>query len=86
LTKTDYDPIIQLKKLDEILAVAKLRVIIFLEDIDRNTSEDLIKSELPSLLDRLRQLDNVSFVLAIGTEHHLSQILVRICGHMESLV
>jgi len=86
LLNTDYDPFNQLIKLDAILAATKLRVIIFLEDIDRNPSEDMIKNEMPSLLDRLRKLESVSFVLAIATERELSQILVRICDHMESLI
>jgi hypothetical protein len=62
-----------------------MRLIIFLEDLDRNVSDDMIRDEMPALLDRLRHLKNISFVLAIGTEHQYSNVLVRICAHVESL-
>ncbi len=79
------DPIKQLTKLDNILGTGGMRLIIFLEDLDRNLSDEIIRDELPSLLDRLRSLRCVSFVLAIGTEHHYSNILVRICDHVETI-
>ena len=86
LFHTSYDPIEQLEKIDDILWAADLRLIIFLEDLDRNVDDEIIRDELPSLLDRLRFLRNVSFVLAIGTEHQYSNILIRICDHIEAIV
>jgi hypothetical protein len=83
---TSCDPIEQLEKIDDILRAADLRLIIFLEDLDRNVDDEIIRDQLPSLLDRLRGLRNVSFVLAIGTEHQYSNILIRICDHMEAIV
>ena len=56
-----------------------------LEDLDRNISDTLIRDEMPALLDRLHGLNNISFVLAIGTEQHYSSILIRICEHVESI-
>ncbi len=85
LFHTSCDPIEQLEKLDDILYAADLRLIIFLEDLDRNIDDEIIRDELPSLLDRLRSLRNVSFVLAIGTEHQYSNILIRICDHVEAI-
>lgn len=82
----DHDPIAQLQKLDSILQANKFRLIIFLEDLDRNTCDEIIRDELPALLDRLRYLTNVSFVLAIGKEHQYSDILIKICDHQESIV
>jgi hypothetical protein len=86
LFHTSCDPIEQLEKIDDILWAADLRLIIFLEDLDRNVDDEIIRDELPSLLDRLRYLRNVSFVLAIGTEHQYSNILIRICDHIEAIV
>jgi len=85
LFHTSCDPIEQLEKIDDILLAANLRLIIFLEDLDRNVDDEIIRDELPSLLDRLRFLRNVSFVLAIGTEHQYSNILIRICDHVEAI-
>jgi energy-coupling factor transporter transmembrane protein EcfT len=85
LFHTSCDPIEQVEKLDEILCAADLRLIIFLEDVDRNIDDRIIRDELPSLLDRLRSLRNVSFVLAIGTERQYSNILIRICDHVETI-
>ena len=85
LLQTPHDPVAQLSKLDNILAAAKLRLIIFLEDLDRNVGVEIIREEMPSLLDRLRTLGQVSFVLAIGTEQKLSNVLIRICDHVEAI-
>lgn len=83
--QTFTDPVVQLTKLDNILEAAQLRIVIILEDLDRNTSDITIKDEIPSLLDKLRVLGRISFVLAIGTEHHYSDILNRICNQIEAV-
>ena len=85
LLQTSHDPVVQLSKLDNILSAAVLRLVIFLEDLDRNSIEAMIRDEMPALLDRLRGLRQVSFVLAIGTEHYYSDILIRICDHVEAI-
>lgn len=85
LLKISHDPVIQLMKLDDILSAAGLRLIIFLEDLDRNVCDEIIRDEMPALLDRLRALTHVAFLLAIGTERQFSDILIRICDHVEAL-
>lgn len=85
LLNASHDPVSQLRKLDNILAAARLRLVIFLEDLDRNVSDEIIQTEMPALLDRLRSLKHVSFVLAIGTERRFSDILIRICDHVEAI-
>ena len=85
LLETSHDPVAQLKKLDRILVAAGLRLVILLEDLDRNTADEIIRDEIPSLLDRLRGMTSVSFVLAIGTEHQYSAILIRICDYVEAI-
>lgn len=85
LFQTSYDPVMQLVRLDDILTAADLRLVIFLEDLDRNISDEIIRDELPALLDRLRVLEQISFVLAIGTDRHYSDILIRVCDHVEAI-
>ena len=79
------EPILLLEKLDDILTSANLRLIIFLEDVDRNYADEIIKDEMPALLDRLKHLHNVSFVLAISDEYKYAEIVIRVCEHQESL-
>lgn len=85
LLKVSHDPIAQLTKLDNLLGVAHLRLIIILEDLDRNVSDNALKEEIPALLDRLHNLRHVTFILAIGVEKNYSKILVRICDYMEAV-
>lgn len=84
LMQSSHDPVSQLRRLDNILAAANLRLIIVLEDLDRNVSDGIVREEMPALLDRLRILNNVSFLLAIGTERQFSDVLIRICDHLEA--
>lgn len=85
LLSPDEDPVNILGRIDLILETARIRLIIFLEDLDRNISDTMLRDEMPALLDRLHSLNNISFVLAIGTEQHYSSILIRICEHLESI-
>lgn len=83
---SDAEPEKLLKKIDFILKASNLRVLIYIEDIDRNTSDEHIKEELPSLLDRLAKMDNISFILAIGTGNRNTEAIIRVCEHLEYLL
>jgi hypothetical protein len=85
LLHASHEPIAQLKELDHVLSAAGLRLVIFLEDLDRNTGDEILRDEMPALLDRLRMLRQVSFVLAIGTDRQFSDVLIRICDHVEAV-
>jgi len=85
ILQVSHDPLIQLSKLNDILLASRFRLVIFLEDIDRNTDDSVIRDEMPALLDRLREFKQISFVLTIGTTHKYSDILIRICDHIEAL-
>jgi hypothetical protein len=85
LLEESRDPVALIRRLDDILRAAGIRLVIFLEDLDRNTADEIIRDEIPSLLDRLREMRNLSFVLAIGTEHQYSAILIRICDFIEAI-
>jgi len=73
-----------LKVMDEILIAAELRLIIIIEDLDRNVNSRKYWSEISSLFDRLKDLKNVTFVLCIGPEYKDAGALIRICEHTES--
>lgn len=83
LSKTTREPLEILRKLDTVLTCTGKRMIIFLEDIDRNTTRVTTWKELTSLLDRLKDLDNISFVLAINQPSMTYDILFRVCEHIE---
>ncbi len=65
------DPIEVLHKLDTVLGCAQKRLVIFIEDLDRNPDGQVFWNEIISLLDRLKSLENVAFVLAISQARKL---------------
>ena len=79
------DPVDCLGRLDAILAAVRGRMLILVEDLDRNSSEELLNDILPALLDRVAKLRRVSFVLTIGAEWYDALNLMRICEHRESV-
>lgn len=85
LLNSEEDPVTILKRMNVILNTANIKLIVFLEDLDRNIPDEIVRNEMPALLDRLSNFSNLSFVLAIGTEHQYSNMLIRICHHLESI-
>ncbi len=78
-------PINVLKKLDVLLGCIEKRMVIFLEDIDRNKRPDVFFNEISALLDGLKELKHVTFVLAIGEEHKGQEVLVKISENIETI-
>jgi hypothetical protein len=74
------DPAGVLRKLDPVLEAIGFRLVVFIEDLDRNP--EALGADLPALLDRLRELRQVSFVLALSAEG-LPAPMARICSHVE---
>jgi len=83
LSSAAREPLDILRKLDTVLACTGERMVIFLEDLDRNLIGSGYWKELSSLLDRLKDLDNITFVLAINQNSKTYDILIRICEHIE---
>jgi len=77
------DPVELLKVLDNTLHAVHKKVIVLLEDLDRNLQGDDFWSEVVSLLDRLKRLESVSFVLAITDSSSISKVIYRIADHLE---
>jgi hypothetical protein len=72
------DPLEVLLSLDEVLSVMGKRLVFIIEDVDRNHDEELLMVELPSFLDRLSSVENMSFLLSITAEEMHASWLLRI--------
>ncbi|GAI15237.1 unnamed protein product, partial [marine sediment metagenome] len=78
----------ELNKLDFVLARIGKRLVIFLEDIDRNQKTEVFFNEITALLDGLKVLDHVSFVLVLGQnyqDYREHEVLLKTCEHIEAV-
>jgi hypothetical protein len=73
-----------LKELDWILAAVNRKLVVFLEDVDRNDNPEVLES-ISSLLDRLRPLKRLTFVLEIQNSSGNTADLIRLCDYIEPL-
>ena len=78
-------PLHILERIDNVLTAIDKRLIIFLEDVDRNKNEEVFFNEIAALLDSLRQLKQVSFVLAIGQKYDTEEVLIKTAEHVENV-
>lgn len=74
-----------LARIDGVLEAAGVRLLIILEDLDRNHDQRALLSQISALLDRLRNLSRVTFLIAIGTDHAAEVDLLKLCEQVESL-
>lgn len=72
-----------LQRIDGVLLRANMRVVAFLEDVDRNIREETFLNEVASLLENLKGLKNVSFVLAIGERYQGQDIAAKLGEQVE---
>jgi KAP family P-loop domain len=82
-------PTSQLLRLQPILDAVDGRIVIFIEDLDRNPNDDNFFRQIEAMLDRLRHLSRVTFVLAIsemasGKKHTPLIDFTRLCNRTES--
>lgn len=85
LTTSTRDPLTVLREVDDVLRCLDYRIVVFIEDVERNCSDELVRVELFALLDRLKTMKNLTFVIAIGKESTLAQYLDRILNRIESI-
>lgn len=78
-----HDPMDALERMNKVLLAIDRRVVIFFEDLDRNWQDGDFWVEIIALLDRLKTLDQVSFVLAITEANKIGSIINRISDHIE---
>jgi len=81
----DVEPDSILRRLDTVLKRAGKRLIIIIEDVDRNPGGEGFVNEIGSLLDNLKGLHNLSFVLAIGREFGREELIVRLTEQVETI-
>ena len=73
-----------LDKMEEILECTNIRLVVFIEDVERQESPSA-KREIEALLDKLKPLKHISFVLAIAEEQKEIATYARILEHIEVL-
>ena len=83
ISKRKECPDVLLSHIDSALISTGLRVVVFVEDVDRNSDDNVFYQEIGALLDHLKNLQNLSFVLACGHEQKASSLLARLCEHTE---
>lgn len=64
----ESDPSVQLKRLEPILKATGLRLCLVVEDIDRGPSPTFDPSHVLAMLNRIREVANVSFILTTSIE------------------
>lgn len=72
-----------LQRIDKLLLRSNMRAVTFLEDVDRNVQGQVFLNEVASLLESLKGLENISFVLAIGEEYQGQDIAAKLGEHIE---
>jgi hypothetical protein len=73
-----------LRKIESILAGIDKRLLIVLEDFDRQPNSDNAISEIAALLDRLKKYNRINFVINVGYQAN-SEILSKICTRREDI-
>ncbi|MBL0431680.1 hypothetical protein JD501_00320 [Aeromonas hydrophila] len=75
----------QLDKLNELLSRINYKVILVIEDIDRNDEKNKILNSIASLIDKLNSYSSFRLILSIGEELYLPEIINRVCRYKEHL-
>lgn len=79
----------QLRRLEPILLALNARLVIVVEDIDRNSNDSegsvdrKMARELQSMLDRLRDVEGISFILNVSDAEAVD--LARLCERIETV-
>jgi hypothetical protein len=83
---SDYNPEKVVERLDETLRIINKKVVVVIEDIDRNPNpkESLLKIE--PLLERLRKSNQIRFILTISKAEEVDQEINRIIDNKITLV
>lgn len=74
-----------IEKIDKVLVSIGKRFVVVLEDFDRNPESEKGINEIAALLDRLRELKSIDFILCVSPSQQ-SNILSRISTYREDIV
>jgi hypothetical protein len=77
------DPTDQLRKLTPILKAMHARLVIVVEDLDRQRSQKFHPQDILALLHRLKSVDGVSFILTGGPSSESKIDFAKLCDHIE---
>ena len=62
------------------------KLLITIQDIDRCLEPKKATDELAALLDKLKELSNISFIIALGYETEASETIRKVCDHREDII
>ncbi len=77
------DPLDQFRSLSGILLAVEARLVVVVEDLDRTSSTRFDRQEVLALLQRLKEVDRVCFVLASGQTSARDIDFAKLCTHIE---
>lgn len=80
------DPMQGLTKLNTILAAVGKKLLITIQDLDRSSNPIKSCNELSALLDRLKGLKNISFIIALAYDGTVSEVIRKVCDYREDLI
>ena len=83
LLSAPREPCNLLEKINTILTAIGKKLIIFVEDVDRHPECEKFFAEVGALLDRLKPMENISFVITVGDRVPKSDLLIRVAEHKE---
>lgn len=72
-----------LKRLDETLITTGYRLVICLEDMDRNADNEEYRQHVHALLDRVKDRDSITFILSTSSDADHPVQLARFAEHIE---
>lgn len=81
---TDFEN--DLININEILAAKKQKLLVVIEDIDRSSKKQELCEDVAALIDRMKPLSNINFIIAIGYEYGLTELIRRVCDYREDIV
>ena len=79
------DSLKHLERIDRALVATGYRMLIVIEDVDRNTQDPGLVVELAAFLDRVRPMHSIGFLLTMGTTEGLSETAQRLCDYVEAI-
>lgn len=75
----------QINELDLVLDKLNIKMLVVLEDVDRNNDMASHSSELGVLLDKLKSTKSIRFIVAVGYTEGIGNIISRVCDYREDL-
>ena len=75
----------QFNQLQQVLTTINLKILVVLEDLDRNSNTQDMITATATLIEQLRSFYNIHFVVAVGYTEDSAQVISRVCDYREDL-